>query len=100
MLPYLAQGAAMAIEDASVVAQCLAQRPSDAEKALQTFCALRRTRTRKVQRLASRNGQRYHFGGLNGMVRNAVMHMMGGARLLRHYDWIYDWRSPATLSIT
>ena len=100
MLPYLAQGAAMAIEDASVVAQCLAQRPDDAEKALQTFCALRRTRARKVQRLASRNGQRYHFGGLNGMVRNTAMRMMGGARLLRHYDWIYDWRPPAALSIT
>ncbi len=95
MLPYLAQGAAMAIEDASVAAQCLAQRPDDAEKALQTFCILRRARAHKVQRLASRNGRRYHFGGLSGAVRNTAMRMMGGARLLRHYDWIYAWRPPA-----
>jgi len=25
---------------------------------------------------------------------------MGGTRLLHHYDWLYDWRPPATLSIT
>jgi salicylate hydroxylase len=100
MLPYLAQGAAMAIEDAAVAAQCLAQMPDDAERALQTYCALRRARTRKVQRLAVRNGQRYHFGGLSGLVRNAAMRMMGGTHLLRHYDWIYAWRPPVAPSIT
>jgi len=100
MLPYLAQGAAMAIEDASVAAQCLAQMPDNAEKALKAYCVMRRARARKVQRLAARNGQRYHFGGLSGMVRNTAMRMMGGARLLRHYDWIYDWRPPAASSIT
>ena len=100
MLPYLAQGAAMAIEDAAVAAQCLAQMPDDVEGALRVYCAVRRARAWKVQRLAARNGQRYHFGGLLGVARNAAMRMMGGARLLRHYDWLYDWRPPATLSLT
>ncbi len=99
MLPYLAQGAAMAIEDAAVCAQCLAQMPDDAETALHSYCSLRRTRAHKVQRLAASNGQRYHFGGLSEMIRNAVMEIMGGSRLLRHYDWIYDWRPPATQSL-
>jgi hypothetical protein len=53
-----------------------------------------------VQRLAASNGQRYHFGGLNEMVRNNVMQIMGGTRLLRHYDWIYGWRPPETLSLS
>ena len=42
MLPYLAQGAAMAIEDAAVVAQCLARMPDDADSALRTYWAVRR----------------------------------------------------------
>jgi salicylate hydroxylase len=99
MLPYLAQGAAMAIEDAAVVAQCLARQPDDAAAALQTYCALRRTRTQKVQRLAARTGARYHFGGVRGQLRNAAMRMIGGKHLLHHYDWLYDWRPPAGFSV-
>ena len=56
MLPFLAQGAAMAIEDAVVAAHCLVRMPDDAPGALQSYSALRRTRTRRVQRLAARNG--------------------------------------------
>jgi salicylate hydroxylase len=100
MLPYLAQGAAMAIEDAAVAAQCLAQMPDDPEQALQTYWAVRGARTRKVQRLAARNGEIYHLTGMRGALRNTAMRVMGGAHLLRHYDWLYDWRPPAALSIT
>jgi salicylate hydroxylase len=99
MLPYLAQGAAMAIEDAAVAAQCLARAPDDPAAALRTYWAVRRARAWKVQRLAARNGNRYHLAAMPAMVRNAVMRALGGARLLRHYDWIYDWRPPAALSL-
>jgi salicylate hydroxylase len=100
MLPYLAQGAAMAIEDAAVAAQCLARQPDDAAGALRTYCAVRRGRTWRVQRLAARNGARYHLAGARAGLRDAAMRMIGGERLLRHYDWLYDWRPPAALSIT
>jgi salicylate hydroxylase len=100
MLPFLAQGAAMAIEDAAVAAQCLARSPTDAAAAWQTFHALRLRRTWKVQRLAARNGARYQLGGMRAAVRDAVMRLIGGAALLRHYDWLYDWRPPAQFSIT
>lgn len=98
MLPFLAQGAAMAIEDAVVAADCLAGRPDDAAAALKTYAAVRRVRTRKVQRLAARNGTRYHRSVLPAVLRNAAMRALGGERLLRHYDWLYDWRPPAALS--
>ena len=98
MLPFLAQGAAMAIEDAVVAAHCLARLPDDAAGALQSYSTLRRARTRKVQRLAAKNGARYHLSALPAMLRNVAMHAMGGARLLRHYDWLYGWRPPAMLS--
>jgi salicylate hydroxylase len=100
VLPYLAQGAAMAIEDAAVVAQCLARMPDDAAAALRTYGALRRPRTRKVQRAAARNGTRYHLGGAGSLLRDTAIRIAGGPRLLRHYDWLYDWRPPAAFSIT
>jgi salicylate hydroxylase len=97
-LPFLAQGAAIAIEDAVVAARCLARMPDDAAGALKTYSALRRARSRKVQRLAAKNGGRYHLGAVPAMLRNAAMRAIGGERLLRHYDWLYDWRPPASLS--
>jgi 2-polyprenyl-6-methoxyphenol hydroxylase-like FAD-dependent oxidoreductase len=100
MLPFLAQGGAMAIEDAVVAAQCLARRPDDAPAALKTYSAIRAGRTRRVQRQAARNGQHYHLQGVSAMLRNAAMGVMGGQHLLGHYDWLYDWRPPAALSIT
>jgi salicylate hydroxylase len=49
--------------------------------------------------LAARNGERYHLGGAAAMLRNAAMRAMGGERLLHNYDWLYDWRLPAALSM-
>jgi len=95
MLPFLAQGGAMAIEDAVVAARCLARMPDDAATALRFYAAIRRRRTRRVQRQAARNGQHYHLKGVSAMLRNAAMGVMGGQRLLGHYDWLYDWRPPA-----
>jgi salicylate hydroxylase len=95
MLPFLAQGAGMAIEDAAVAAQCLARTPDDPTTALRTYVAIRRPRTGKVQRTAARNGTVYHLAGPWGWLRDRVMRAIGGPRLLAHYDWIYDWRPPA-----
>ena len=100
ILPFLAQGAAMAIEDAAVAAQCLARMPDDPAAAWESYSAIRRRRTRKVQRLAARNGKRYHRAGAAAMLRNTAMRLLGGERLLQNYDWLYDWRPPAGLSIT
>lgn len=99
MLPYLAQGAAMAIEDAAVVAQCMARQPDDPAAALQAYGVMRRTRTGKAQRLAARNGIRYHLSGVSGWARDIVMRAMGGKQMLRNYNWIYDWHPPAGLAI-
>jgi salicylate hydroxylase len=93
MLPFLAQGAATAIEDAAVLADCLAQADSPAD-ALRTYEGLRRGRTARVQRAARGNSVRYHATGLAALARNAVLRAAGGARLRAHYDWLYDWRAP------
>ena len=92
MLPFLAQGAAMAIEDAAVLAACLADGRGEIEAALRRYEGLRRVRTAKVQRAARRNDRFYHFGWPLSFARNLALKALGGERLLARYDWIYDWR--------
>ena len=94
MLPYLAQGAAMAIEDAAVVADCLARQPDDAARALRAYRSARQRRTQKIQFTSARNGARYHSGWPKSWLRDAAMRTIGGKGLLKHYDWIYRWRPP------
>ena len=62
MPPFLAQGAAMAIEDAAVLARWLAgvDRRPDRLRRLQ---AERRPRVARVAAAARRTGDHYHFGG-------------------------------------
>jgi salicylate hydroxylase len=93
MLPFAAQGAAMAIEDAAVLSQCLAQEPSDVDAALVHYAAKRRPRIARVRRAAQQNGSIYHMSGPMAFARNATMRLLGGARLMARQDWIYDWRA-------
>lgn len=95
MLPFLAQGAAMAIEDAAVLAAALAQRPDRPQQALRAYEAARRPRTRRLQHGARRNDLLYHLGWPCHAVRDAVLRRLGGDRLLAQYDWIFNWRAEA-----
>jgi salicylate hydroxylase len=94
MLPYLAQGAAMAIEDAAVLARRLAEMPDHAPDAMRRYEQQRRRRTARVQRAARRNGALYHLGGAAALARSIAMRAMGGERLITRYDWLYGW-SPS-----
>jgi len=93
MLPFAAQGAAMAIEDAAVLGQCLAQQPDDIEAALKHYAAKRRPRIARIRRAAQQNGRIYHMSGPMAFARNTTMRLLGGARLMARQDWIYDWRA-------
>ena len=73
MLPFLAQGAAMAIEDAAVLAECLQTAPDEPQQALRVYEDERQPRTARVQRTARRNGRIYHLGGLAAFARDHVL---------------------------
>jgi salicylate hydroxylase len=92
MLPFLAQGGAMAIEDAAVLAACLARHSEDPGIGLRLYEGLRRRRAARAQRHARRNGRVYHLRGPTAFARDLALKVMGGNRLLRRYDWLYDWR--------
>jgi 2-polyprenyl-6-methoxyphenol hydroxylase-like FAD-dependent oxidoreductase len=92
MLPYLAQGAAMAIEDAAVLAKELAQTPDEPAAAMRRYEAGRRRRTARVQRAARNNGLIYHMGGAEAFLRSIAMLAMGGERIIARYRWLYGWQ--------
>ncbi|CAM3647179.1 FAD-dependent monooxygenase [Litorimonas haliclonae] len=60
MLPFMAQGAAMAIEDAWVLTRCLTQNTSSISQALQGYEAVRKPRTTELQMISRNNAALYH----------------------------------------
>ena len=68
-LPFMAQGAAMAIEDAAVLAGCLAAADS-VPAGLRRYEDLRRQRTAGVQNGSRRNAKLFHLTGVKAWLRN------------------------------
>jgi 2-polyprenyl-6-methoxyphenol hydroxylase-like FAD-dependent oxidoreductase len=100
MLPFLAQGAAMSIEDAVVLADALARSPDDPARAFRSYERARMRRTAHVQRASRRNNFVYHLGGVAARIRDATLAALGGERLRARYDWIYRWRADAQSDAT
>ena len=90
-LPFLAQGANMALEDAWVLAQALAVHDSLAA-ALAAYQAARRGRTLAIVEAATANARNYHLRSpLRGVAHlglRAASRLAPG-RLLARYDWIH-----------
>jgi salicylate hydroxylase len=91
-LPHLAQGAAMAIEDAALLAAAVAAAPSDIAMALGRFEHARAPRVARIQAEARANGRVYAMATLPARARNLVLAALGPERLMARYDWLYGWR--------
>lgn len=94
MLPFLAQGGVMALEDSLTLAHFAAASPGDLPAAFTRYHDVRKARVNRVVRAAARNGRIYHMGALNRFARNAVLRATSPARLLARYDWLYGWSPP------
>ena len=92
MLPYLAQGAAMALEDAQALALSIQQNPNDLPSALQLYAQTRWQRNAKVQARARRNGAIFHAKPPVSWARNAAMGILG--EKLIDVPWLYDHKPP------
>ena len=74
MLPFMAQGAAMAIEDSFVLAKYLAQHDLSIVEALNAYEAKRKPRTTQIQQASRNNADVYHMkGGVFGSLRLGVL---------------------------
>lgn len=92
MVPYQAQGAAMAIEDAAILAPLLMTEP-DAESAFARFEALRRPRVERVGKISAANGRVFHLEWPFTLARDAVIALRGPRGHLRRLDWLYGYHA-------
>ncbi len=97
MTPFAAQGAAMAIEDAYVLAALFAAAPDDPALALARYEQVRRPRIRRVARRGAFNHFAWHAAGPVAMARNAVLRFRPSTSLMADFDWLYGWDADAAL---
>lgn len=88
LAPFLAQGAAQAIEDAGALARTLAQ-VQDIPTAVSTYSRDRVARATRVQHEALKLGRIYHMRGPLAFARDLTMRALGSRRLIERYDWLY-----------
>jgi salicylate hydroxylase len=88
MVPFLAQGAAQAIEDAGELGHALSQ-VQNIPAALSIYSGDRVARAARIQREALKVGRIYHMSGPLAFARDATMRLLGTRGLIERYDWLY-----------
>ena len=95
VLPFLAQGGVMALEDAVVVARALAADPRDPARAFAAYARDRAPRVRRVAEASRKNGRIYHMEGVMAATRNLALRHIPPEHFMGRYDWLYGWTPPA-----
>lgn len=94
--PYLAQGAAMALEDAWTLGRLVGQQPAGADipwvALFERFAQARWARNARVQSRSQRNGNIFHATGLVRWGRNTAMAALGESLL--DLPWLYGGPPP------
>lgn len=89
MMPFSAQGAAMAIEDGWELAGLLARH--DASTALPAFETRRKARVARVRQRGNLNRFAYHARGPARLARDFVFSLRAPESLLADLDWLYGY---------
>ena len=94
-LPFLAQGANMALEDGLVLARCIAAMPGAIPDALRRFEQLRVARTAAIVRGSAETARRFHNPVLADPVQAAeyVTREWAPEKVKTRYDWLYDYNA-------
>jgi len=92
IVPFLAQGGVLALEDAAVLADALQASGSDPAQAFQLYERRRRPRALKVAQASLQNGRIYHLSGLPARARDLALRALPPELLMARYDWLYGWR--------
>jgi salicylate hydroxylase len=93
MLPSLAQGAIMAIEDGLVLARALTELDGDIPSRLLRYEAARRERTRRTVEGSAENIRRFHSPALAdpATAREYVNREWAGRNISERYEWLFRY---------
>ncbi|WP_324741198.1 FAD-dependent monooxygenase [Pseudomonas veronii] len=95
MLPFLSQGAAMAIEDSYVLAQALKHYDCDVKLALQAYEKERQPRTSQIQLQARERGKTYHLSSAEDLRKRDQAYKEAQAKNSNavgiRAEWIYEY---------
>jgi salicylate hydroxylase len=92
-LPFLAQGAGMAIEDGYLIARCLERYKDDLPRALARYEELRLDRTARVVRGSAANATRFHNPQL-AHAEGAAQYVdreWSEERVKERYNWLFEY---------
>ncbi|MGJ0506315.1 MAG: FAD-dependent monooxygenase [Methylocystis sp.] len=89
MMPFLAQGAAQAIEDAEALGRAFGQLGATVESVFAAYEAARIGRAARVVRASWRQGEYFHMGGLGATARDLAIRTLGGRGMLARNAWLY-----------
>lgn len=94
-LPFLAQGAVMALEDGLVLARCLEAWRDDPVTALQHYERARYDRTRRIVEGSAGNAKRFHNPALAHAEGAAkyVDEQWSEARVKERYEWLFEYQA-------
>lgn len=99
VLPFMAQGAAMAVEDAAVLAAALPPPERfgrfEIEAGLSAYARARSRRVHAVFQAGRSNAFAYHLAGPLAWLRDKRIGKLGPDGMRQRYSWLYDWRMPA-----
>lgn len=96
-LPFLAQGANMALEDAVVLARAL-DAQDDTAAALAAYQSARETRVKRIVAAANANARAYHLAGPMRTLAHLGLRAVGAfapGAMLRRFDWLYGFDATA-----
>ena len=94
-LPFLAQGAVMALEDGLVLARCLAQWRDQPEVGLQRYEAARIERTSRIVNGSAANAKRFH-NPLLGHAEGAAQYVdeqWSEQSVKDRYEWLFEYQA-------
>lgn len=89
MPPFLAQGAAQAIEDADALGCAFAQFGATPQTALAAYERARMSRAAQVVGASKRQGALFHMHGPSAAARDIVIRALGGRGMLARNAWLY-----------
>ena len=92
MLPFAAQGAAMAIEDAATLVKAF-KHSETASEAMASYSSARAKRIGKITRASRQNGKIYHLSGMAATARDIGIWATPAQLLSARQNWIYGWKA-------